>query len=99
MARIYLDINDIASRSEDIAHWLRRGDQVFVTRCGPTVFRIAPSGDTPTTPPQTTTTTSGPTTGGGELPPRVLGLHQGTTTPGPDFNDPLPEAIWSGEVK
>jgi hypothetical protein len=89
----HIDVNDLAARSDEVIFWLHRGDSVFITRCGPVIFQVsltpAGVGIMPTT------TTSGPP---GDTAPkkRILGLHPGTTTAGPDFNDPLPESFWSG---
>jgi hypothetical protein len=100
VAQIYLDINDIAARYEDIANWLCRGDQVFVTRCGSPVLRISSPTDATTAGQRAIpTTTAGPACGSTRPAQRVLGLHRGTTTPGPDFNDPLPDSLLSGESK
>ena len=93
----HIDINEFSARSDDVASWLQRGDDVLISRCGKMMFRVS-SIDTPQTP-TGTTTTAGPPCVSGAPGKRILGLRPGTTTTGPDFNDPLPESFWSGRTE
>jgi len=79
MARITLDVLELADRVTDVMTWLAAGDKVVLTIDGRPTFRLG-------------LTTNYPDPLAGSLPPRVLGMHAGTTTITPDFNDPLPES-------
>ena len=90
MAVHHIDVNDLAARVAEVVSWLRCGDCVYVTRSEMVIFQASPAPAGVGTMP-----TSGPP---GDTAPkkRILGLHPGSMTIGPDFNDPLPEGFWSG---
>ncbi len=85
MALITLDINELPARYAEVLCCFHPGDSIVVTRGGSPVFQLVPTTMPPTTP--------------GPSAQRILGMNRGTTTIGPDFNDPLPKEFWSGETK
>ncbi|MBX9625588.1 MAG: hypothetical protein K2X82_17410 [Gemmataceae bacterium] len=83
MPTVHMDIGDLAARADDIAGWVDEGHEVFVTRDGKELFRLARLG--PPVPPE-------------KVPAVVFNLHRGQIIIGPDFNDPLPASFWSEDA-